>query len=51
MLETTDLRDTEKPLTDRELKLIDAWWRAANYLSGNAKIIVSLEEAARNSSR
>jgi xylulose-5-phosphate/fructose-6-phosphate phosphoketolase len=33
MSEITDLRDGEKPLTDAELKLIDAWWRAANYLS------------------
>jgi xylulose-5-phosphate/fructose-6-phosphate phosphoketolase len=33
MLEITDLRDTGKPLADLELKLIDAWWRAANYLS------------------
>ena len=33
MLEITDLRDTGKPLADLELKPIDAWWRAANYLS------------------
>jgi xylulose-5-phosphate/fructose-6-phosphate phosphoketolase len=33
MSEITDLRDGEKPLTDAELKLIDGWWRAANYLS------------------
>lgn len=24
---------TEKPLSSAELELIDAWWRAANYLS------------------
>jgi xylulose-5-phosphate/fructose-6-phosphate phosphoketolase len=33
MLENTDLGDADKPLTDPELKLINAWWRAANYLS------------------
>ncbi|HET8667512.1 MAG TPA: phosphoketolase family protein, partial [Terriglobales bacterium] len=33
MPEITDLRASEKPLTDPDLKLIDAWWRAANYLS------------------
>jgi xylulose-5-phosphate/fructose-6-phosphate phosphoketolase len=33
MLEITDLQGGEKPLQDPELKLIDAWWRAANYLS------------------
>ena len=33
MLEITDLRDAEKSLQDPELQLINAWWRAANYLS------------------
>jgi xylulose-5-phosphate/fructose-6-phosphate phosphoketolase len=33
MLEITDLRDAEKSLQDPELKLINAWWHAANYLS------------------
>jgi xylulose-5-phosphate/fructose-6-phosphate phosphoketolase len=33
MSKITDFRDAEKPLTDPELKLINAWWRAANYLS------------------
>jgi xylulose-5-phosphate/fructose-6-phosphate phosphoketolase len=33
MVEITDPRDAEKSLQDPELKLINAWWRAANYLS------------------
>ncbi len=33
MLRSVDLRAHQKPLADRELGLIDAWWRAANYLS------------------
>jgi xylulose-5-phosphate/fructose-6-phosphate phosphoketolase len=33
MLEITDLQDAEKSLQEPELKLINAWWRAANYLS------------------
>jgi xylulose-5-phosphate/fructose-6-phosphate phosphoketolase len=28
-----DLPDTEAPLSQDELRLLDAWWRAANYLS------------------
>jgi xylulose-5-phosphate/fructose-6-phosphate phosphoketolase len=28
-----DLKNRTKPLPDGELRLVDAWWRAANYLS------------------
>jgi xylulose-5-phosphate/fructose-6-phosphate phosphoketolase len=29
----TDVAHATRPLTDEELRLIDAYWRAANYLS------------------
>jgi xylulose-5-phosphate/fructose-6-phosphate phosphoketolase len=33
MLKSVDLKARQKPLADRDLRLMDAWWRAANYLS------------------
>ncbi len=33
MLKSIDLKARQKPLTERDLGIMDAWWRAANYLS------------------
>ena len=30
---TTETASAHPPLTSAEIRLIDAWWRAANYLS------------------
>jgi phosphoketolase len=33
MSKPTELSVPDRPLSNKELNLIDGWWRAANYLS------------------